>query len=215
MGIFSVEITFCIVVLFCSCLSNSYLLFMSFWSPTLKLYRKSQHPHPHPRTRFRITQCVMMICQIETAMQCHSRQPMIRQLFPENLSRSAKCAMKFVIGVIHLIHFVNGTQTAFIKCAIVRHQRQTLDFRRDFCPNGGENSGVFGIFKRDSENYLIYSPCFSQQAPFLSAAALTTQPQPKISLSPTRNNLTKPCLPTKKWAKAAWVLPPLHRGLLR
>ena len=91
-------------------------------------------------------------------MPRHSRQLMIRQLFPKRLSRSAQSTMKLVIGIFHLIHFVYSSQAAFVECAVVRHQRQTLDFRYDFCPNGGENIGVFGIFKRDSVNVGKFVP---------------------------------------------------------
>jgi hypothetical protein len=116
------------------------------------LMRVSQNLHRYHCASLCIRQSVMMVLQIKSAMRCNGLQLMVGQVVAKRFPRSAACTMKLIIGIIHLIHAMRRPQTTLIERAIVRHQRQALDFWRNFFPYMRENFFVFGIGGGQSVN---------------------------------------------------------------
>ena len=66
---------------------------------------------------------------------CYGVQLVVGELLPKMAAGGMTGAVEFVIGIVHLINIEYRPQAAFVKRAVVCHQRQTLDQRLDLLPH--------------------------------------------------------------------------------
>ena len=84
---------------------------------------------------FRIGQGMMVIGQVITAGCGNRLQLMVRQTASEMVTGGRKCIMELILGIIHLIHPENRSQTSFIEPAVMRHKRKSINLRGYLLPD--------------------------------------------------------------------------------
>ena len=60
-------------------------------------------------------------------------------------SGSSERVVKLIIGIIHAINLECRTQTTFIKRAVMRHKRQTLNVGHDLLPHFAKHRCIVGV----------------------------------------------------------------------
>ena len=85
----------------------------------------SQYLPGNPGTGFRIRQCMMMFLQPITTKFRNIVELMIHGM-GERTAGSLISAMKFVIGIVHLVATEDGFQTTLVECFIVCHQGKSF-----------------------------------------------------------------------------------------
>lgn len=101
-----------------------------------------------------IGQGMVVIGQVITAGCGNRLQLMVGQTAAEMITGGRKGIMELILGIIHLIHPENLSQTSFIEPAVVCHKRKTLNLRSYLLPDIRKNRSIFSIFFGQSVDLL-------------------------------------------------------------
>ena len=94
-----------------------------------------QQPYRNLRTRFGIGEGVVVMLQMIAAGRSNGVQLVVGEVLPKMVAGGVTGAVELVVGIVHLINIEYRPQAAFVKRAVVCHQRQTLDQRLDLLPH--------------------------------------------------------------------------------
>ena len=103
----------------------------------------------NPCTGFRIGQRMVVVFEIKTAPFGHRVELMIGQLLTKRATGGSTGAIEGVFRIIHVVSIKNGTETRFVKRAVVRHKGEFFgQMRTQFLPNFGKRTGLPRILLR-------------------------------------------------------------------
>ena len=73
-------------------------------------------------------------------------QLVVGQIFAKMPTRGHTGAKELIVRIIHTVGLEYGFQAALVERLVVRHKRQTLDFRLNLRPNVGKERRRVGVF---------------------------------------------------------------------
>ena len=86
----------------------------------------------------------MVVRQVVTTGGSNGLQLVIGKV-AELAAGDAKCIVKLIVGIVHLIDTEHRFQTSFVKRFVVGNKWQALDKRLYLCPYLGKNRGFIGV----------------------------------------------------------------------
>jgi hypothetical protein len=87
----------------------------------------------------------MVIWQVKTAVGSNGVQLMVGQGAAKHTARGAIGTVENAVGVRHPVGVVGRPQATLVKRAVVRNERQTSNFGRNFGPHCRKIGGVAGV----------------------------------------------------------------------
>ena len=105
----------------------------------------SQDFHGYGRTCLRICKRVVVHGEVIAAPRRDSMQLMVRQFPAEDPAGCFAGTEELIVRIVHPVHPEHRLQAAFVKHAVVRHQRKPFDKRLCLGPYIWEDRCILGI----------------------------------------------------------------------
>ena len=95
---------------------------------------------------FGVGEGVVVVEEVVAAGGGDGGEPVVREPVAEEAPRGREGVAEHIVGIVHPVHAEDGLQAAFVKTAVVRHQRQPFDQGLDPGPYIREHGRVLRVF---------------------------------------------------------------------